>query len=531
MKHIQWVLPVALSVAACSPSPGSSDASTDAGLSVPRFDAGVADAGRLDGGNSDAGETDAGGLDGGPTDGGGDDAATRDAGVEDAGPPSPESCNGQDDDRNGLIDDAPDGGVLTRDCPLTLGVCRGSQSPCRNGQFQPCAYPPTYQRVETACDGVDNDCDGQVDRSVTKTLFSWDAGRPLGLCDRAGPSPLCADDILGLQLLPTRGGYLFNSGSRVGFLDEELNVISSARPPLFRTQQWPDPQWPLRDFPRARVVPSGDHWFRVVYECVWCRGGATLTAYPLHADGGWPTDSLGGLAPIASYGHPLSSFNSGGVASVTNGLQVFGFEERSGEPLKRVLLTFRFDGGLEVVSQDAGFQIPIDWWDEFSLAWDGGFALWSRSQGLLRRFDGSLNPVPALPLPQFARLVRADPPLFAVYSQDRWAVTDVDGVMAFSLDAGAFPFWSGSTWGTSPNDAVYMTLERPDGGWHLAAVRNGVHHLLGDSPAGPLSRTTYPGFPIPLDGGLHVLVWFDANRVDCDLCEVNDVRASFICVP
>jgi hypothetical protein len=501
---------------------GSADAgSADAGSS----DAGSSDAGSSDAGSSDAGDTDAGRGDAGGVDAGSEDAATRDSGVEDAGPPTPESCNGQDDDRDGRIDEAPDGGLLTRDCPLTLGVCRGSQSTCLSGQFQPCAYPPSYQRVETACDGVDNDCDGQVDRSVTKTLFSWDAGRPLSFCDFRAPSPLCFEDVAGLQLLSSQNGYVFNSGSRLAFLDQELNVISSARPPVLRPLSF------AHSFPAAHLVTNGAEWFRVVYECADCIHGGILSAYPLQQDGGSPTDALGDLAPLATYFRPLSSFEYGGVAAVAGGVQVVGFDRRAGEPVTHVSVSFRFDGGVEVISRDAGFQVPRSSFGHFTLAWDGGFGLWSGSEGLIRRFDGSLNPLAATPLPQGARLVRAAPPLLAVPSQSGWAIVDTEGVTLFSLDAGAHPYWSGATWGTSPTDAVFMALEGADGGWDLASLRNGMVHRLGPSPASPSSLTTSQPILMQLDGGLYGMVWYDADLTSCLNCEVNDVRASFICVP
>ncbi|MFN3202526.1 MAG: MopE-related protein [Bradymonadia bacterium] len=73
-----------------------------------------------------------------------------------------ELCNGIDDDCNGVIDDAervappPD-----FDC-LPFGVCAGVAPACTNGDFV-CAYPATYQADESRCDGIDNDCDGLVD--------------------------------------------------------------------------------------------------------------------------------------------------------------------------------------------------------------------------------------------------------------------------------------------------------------------------------------------------------------------------------
>jgi hypothetical protein len=79
--------------------------------------------------------------------------------------PTPEVCDGIDNDCDGITDE----GIATSSCPNQAGVCGGSTTLCQGGQMLDCssvyAMNPDYEAVETRCDGLDNDCDGQVDES------------------------------------------------------------------------------------------------------------------------------------------------------------------------------------------------------------------------------------------------------------------------------------------------------------------------------------------------------------------------------
>jgi len=94
-----------------------------------------------------------------------------------------ETCDGTDEDCNGVIDDADQLVPPPAATCLSRGVCQGVRPACRAAAWI-CPYSADFEAVETRCDGLDNDCNGRIDEPFP-TL-----GRPcavgVGVCGEAG---------------------------------------------------------------------------------------------------------------------------------------------------------------------------------------------------------------------------------------------------------------------------------------------------------------------------------------------------------
>jgi hypothetical protein len=132
-------------------------------------------------------------------------------------PPTIETCNGKDDDCNGVVDDPV---VIAGQKPPAAGCnpkvntpCAGADFACMGAMGWRCQYGPGVEVdgngqlvvVETRCDGVDGNCNGQVDEAFPDVGSDCDNGL-LGACRDAGKK-ICdpandAQTICDLSVLP-----------------------------------------------------------------------------------------------------------------------------------------------------------------------------------------------------------------------------------------------------------------------------------------------------------------------------------------
>ena len=97
-----------------------------------------------------------------------------------------QTCDGKDNDCEGTVDN----GLVAPSADIQLGECAGAVKLClgASGWAEPnYGAIPTYETTETLCDGLDNDCDGEVDEV---NLYAPLASHQSGVCE--GVTQVCA---------------------------------------------------------------------------------------------------------------------------------------------------------------------------------------------------------------------------------------------------------------------------------------------------------------------------------------------------
>ncbi len=124
-----------------------------------------------------------------------DGAAEAGAECDDDGGVEDEICNGIDDDCDGRTDEdlTPPNGFCGR-----AGVCEDVVAECSSEGAWVCDFPDAYEFDETQCDGLDNDCDGDTDEGFpglgTECSVGIGACRGQGeiTCDSSGTGTECS---------------------------------------------------------------------------------------------------------------------------------------------------------------------------------------------------------------------------------------------------------------------------------------------------------------------------------------------------
>ena len=134
------------------------------------------------------------------------------------------TCNGVDDDCDGLVDEDFRGGTVT----CGAGACQSTGTiTCRMGRKINSCQPGNGSGSDTSCNGVDDDCDGQIDEDFVSS--STNCG--VGACQSTG-SLTCAAGVETNSCVPGVPAPIDSTCDGVdddcdGFVDEDYSSSST----------------------------------------------------------------------------------------------------------------------------------------------------------------------------------------------------------------------------------------------------------------------------------------------------------------
>ncbi len=175
-----------------------------------------------------------------------------------------EACNGADDDCDAVTDEdlTPPSNFCNPN-----GVCAGAAVICNPAVGWECDLPSTYESVETLCDGLDNDCDGQADEPFLAMGLGTSCSNGTGACLRSG-TIVCTVDRMGVACNAPAAG---TPGTEIcdgldndcdGLMDEPRGAPGS------------NPSYVVE--PMIEVTQGGADFWMYVYEA--SRVDATMTS-------------------------------------------------------------------------------------------------------------------------------------------------------------------------------------------------------------------------------------------------------------